>query len=99
MASDDLQSVHEQLRKWRRTDDVEGLRRRVYRALRTAEVIMYHPDTDTDKRLKAVTVLQQTARTYLKVLEADELEERIEALEKAEEERQQGRTNGHYTYS
>lgn len=82
-----VQPVYERLRRWRVLDDVEGLRRRVTRALRTAEEIMLHEGTETSVRLKACTVVQQTARTALKLLEVDELEARVEALEAAEKAR------------
>ncbi len=96
-------NVAERLKKWRACDDVEGLKRRVYRALRIAEEIAYAPETTTSERLKACTVMQQTARTYLKVLEADELEERIEALEEAAATREakqsaSGTPSGNGTY-
>lgn len=71
------------LKKWRAVDDLQTLRTRVHRALRTAETVMYRAGEEGNKTaaLKAATTVQQTARTYLKVLEADELEERIARLE------------------
>lgn len=74
--------VYGELRRWRRLDDVEGLRRRVHRAIRAAEVILYSEEATLDQRLKACTVIQQTARTHLKLIETDELIERIEELER-----------------
>jgi hypothetical protein len=75
----------ETLPKWRASMDVSDLRRYTTRAVKTAERIMYdaYDEGDTDTALKAVTRLTQAAQTYLKVLEADELEARIEALEEA----------------
>ena len=91
-----------ELKKWRACDDLAKLRTRVHRAVRAAEAVMYAAGEEGDRAgvLKAATTVQQTARTYLKVLEADELEERIEALEEAFEERQNGtRTNGAFHYN
>lgn len=91
-------SAHEQLRKWRRTDDVDGLRRRVHRAIRAAEVILYSEQASIDQRLKACTVIQQTARTHLALIEADELEQRVKVLEQQNTriERALSRTNGYH---
>jgi hypothetical protein len=71
------------LPKWRANMDTGDLRRYVTRAVKAAERIMYdaYGRGDEDLALKACTRLTQAAQTYLKVLEADELEERIEALE------------------
>jgi uncharacterized small protein (DUF1192 family) len=68
--------------------DTTDLRRYVNRAVKTAERIMYdaYDAGDTDTALKAVTRLTQAAQAYLKVIEADELEARIAALEKWVEE-------------
>lgn len=96
MAEKSAQSVHEQLKRWRRCDDIEGLRKRVYRALRIAEEIAYAEQTSSSERLKACTAIQQTARTYLKIMEADELIERIEQLEQlANESTSTWSANGH----
>jgi hypothetical protein len=53
--------------------------------VKTAERIMYraYDRGDEEQALKALTRLTQANQTYLKVLEADELEARIEALEEA----------------
>jgi len=79
----------ETLPKWRASMDTSDLRRYTMRAVKAAERILYdsYDRGDTDTALKAVTRLTQAAQTYLKVLEADELEERIEALEEAIETR------------
>lgn len=65
-------NVHESLRRWRRLDDRKKLQMRVYRAMRVAEEIMYAENSSRSERLKAVTALQQTAQTYLKILGACE---------------------------
>jgi hypothetical protein len=64
--------------------DTTDLRRYVNRAVKASERIMYdaYERGEDDLALKAATRLTQAAQTYLKVLEADELEDRIEALEK-----------------
>ena len=76
--------------------DTADLRRYVNRAVKAAERIMYdsYERGDTDTALKAVTRLTQAAQTYLKVLEADELEARVEALEEAAEKRRSGAAVG-----
>lgn len=83
------------LPKWRANMDVSDLRRYTMRAVKTAERIMYdsYERGDTDTALKAVTRLTQAAQCYLKVLEADELEERIEALEHWQQAQRSGTTN------
>ena len=70
--------------------DASDLRRYTMRAVKAAERIMYdsYERGDTDTALKAVTRLTQAAQCYLKVLEADELEERIEAIEERLNERE-----------
>jgi len=79
------------LPKWRANMDTGDLRRYVTRAVKAAERVMYdaYGRGDEDLALKACTRLTQAAQTYLKVLEADELEERIEALEARINSRQQ----------
>lgn len=78
------------LKHWRAVDDLPKLRTRVHRAMRAAERVMYAAGEEGDKDtvLKAATTIQQTARCYLKVLEADELEERLEVLEAALEQQE-----------
>jgi hypothetical protein len=92
--SADEPTVFEDLRKWRALDTTEDVSRRVMRAMKVAEAIMYAEHTSDRDRLKAATTLQQTARTYLACLEAHELEARVEALEAAMEERQRTRGDG-----
>jgi hypothetical protein len=73
------------LPRWRANMDASDLRRYVMRAVKASERIMYdaYDRGDDDLALKAATRLTQAAQTYLKVLEADDLEERIEAIEAA----------------
>jgi len=77
--------MSDSLTKWRKLGTAEDARRLQWRAVKTAERIMYkaYDRGDEEQALKALTRLNQANQTYLKVLEADELEERIEALEEA----------------
>ena len=97
MAEKDEENVSEglskPLRRWRKVGEVEDMRRRVWRALRAAEQVMYDEASTRKEVLKAATVVQQTARTYLKIVEADELEERLEAVERYLEEHE--KANGY----
>ena len=81
------------LPKWRAPLDVEDVQRYTTRAVKAAERIMYdaYAAGDYELALKACTRLTQAAQTYLKVREAGEMEERVEALERAVEARS---TNG-----
>lgn len=76
-------NVSEELRKWRKLDDLTDVQRRVIRALRTCDTIMYADHTPDEERRKCATTVSQLARTYLKCLEVGEYEERIRALEEA----------------
>ena len=76
--------------------DTSDLRRYTMRAVKTAERIMYdsYERGDEDTALKAVTRLTQAAQCYMKVLEADEFEERLEAVEERLNERESGTSIG-----
>jgi uncharacterized small protein (DUF1192 family) len=91
-AENSAPNVSGQLRKWRALDSREDVQRRVMRALRTVETIMYAEHTPDEERRKCATTVSQLARTYLKCLEVGEYEERITALEKAQERRQSNGT-------
>lgn len=82
------------LPQWRAPMDGEDLRRYQTRAVKAAERILYdsYEEGDRDAALKAVTRLTQAVQCYLRVLEAHELEERVAALEEAQERREA--TNG-----
>lgn len=86
--------LHSELRRWRRIDGPENLRMRVQRSIRVAETVLYAEGSSTSERLKAATVIQQCARTALKLFEAHELEERVNRLEDLLN-KQRNRTNGH----
>lgn len=81
MSDSENASVADKLRRWRRTDDLDRLRMRVQRAMRTAEEIMLHEGTDDETRLSAARAVVSAAREGRKMIEAHELEERIEVLE------------------
>jgi uncharacterized protein (DUF2344 family) len=90
--------IHDDLRKWRRTDDLDGLRMRIQRAMRTAEVIMYAEGVEPSTRLSAARAVVSAAREARKTIEAGEMAERIEVLEDAlrqEIEFSQNGANGH----
>jgi SH3-like domain-containing protein len=74
-------SIHDDLRQWRKPDDVDGLRMRVQRALRTAETVMYAEGVDPETRLSAARAVVTAAREARKTIEARELEARIARLE------------------
>lgn len=75
------------LPRWRALDGTEDVRRRTMRAMRAAERILYdaYDRGDQETALSACTRLQQCARTYLKALEVDELESRLERVEQLHE--------------
>jgi hypothetical protein len=77
--------LHDELRQWRRVDDLDRLHVRVHRAIRTAEKIMYHPSSETSDRLRACTTIVQAAHAAVKLHEARHLEARIERLEELHE--------------
>lgn len=96
MADSTEKKVDERLSKdltrWRKAGDLEDVRRLQWRAIKMAERVAYDPRSTRSEVLQASTRITQAVRCYLKVLEADDLLERIEALEDAFETR----TNGHY---
>ena len=88
----DRADVSENLRRWRKLDDRKDVQRRVMRALKTCEELMYHPGTDDAERRRCATTISQLARTYLNCLEVGEYEERISRLEELQSDPS---TNGH----
>lgn len=95
MADSDQKSVDEglskRLTKWRKCGDLEDLRRIQWRAVKMAERVAYDAKATREEVLKASTRITQATRAYLKVLQVGELEERVKALEEAQQ-----RTNGIY---
>jgi diphthamide biosynthesis methyltransferase len=74
-----------ELPRWRTPLDTRKLTKQTTRAVKACERIMYeaYADGDTELALKATTRLQQCAQTHLKALDAADLAERVEALERA----------------
>lgn len=98
MSSDSGDPIHEQLRRWRKADDLDKLRMRIQRAMRTAETVMYADDVDPSTRLSAARAVVTAAREARKAIEAGEMADRIERLEDAlrrQLEFSQNHTNGH----
>lgn len=58
---------------------------RVTRAIRAAEVVLYSEEATIDQRLKACTVIQQSARTAMHIIDQTEVMDRIAALEQLHE--------------
>lgn len=77
----DETDVSDSLRRWRALDGMDKLRMRVHRAVRTAEEIMLHEDTDDETRLSAARAVVTAVREHRKMIEVEELEARIERLE------------------
>jgi ubiquinone biosynthesis protein UbiJ len=80
--------------------DAADARRYMTRAVKTAEKIMYQAFErgDDDMALKAATRITQGVQTLLKVIEVDELEARIEALERQHEALDERLNNPHNGY-
>lgn len=87
--------VFDDLRRWRKLDDLDKLRMRLQRALRTAEEVMYSPDVDPSTRLSAARAVVSASREARKAIEATELEERLERVEAVLERDAQFHSNGH----
>lgn len=72
------------LPRWRAVGDVSDARRLQWRAVKSAERLIYdyYEQGDREGCRKAVTALTQAIRCYASVVELDELEARIERLER-----------------
>ena len=88
--------VYDDLRRWRKVDDLDRLRMRLQRALRTAETVMYAEGVDPSTRLSAARAVVTAAREARKTIEATELEDRLERLERVIERDHQFRSNGRH---
>jgi hypothetical protein len=86
------EGLSKRLTKWRKPGDLEDLRRIQWRAVKMAERVAYDPRATRDEVLKASTRITQATTAYLRVLEADDLEKRVEALEEAQERQQSNGT-------
>lgn len=77
------EQIEGHLVKARKTGDVSDLRKIVWRAVRAAEQMMFQENATPELVFKAIYAISQIGNTYMKVLEVDELEERVAALEEA----------------
>ena len=64
----------------RKPGDIHAVMRLLWRALKTAEVILDEADAD-EMKLRAVHAISQASGQYAKLLEIGELEARLQALE------------------
>lgn len=87
------ETLSKPLRMWRKPGDLDDLRMRQWRALRAAERVMYDDKSTRSQVISAVHAMTQASRAYIKVVEVHELEERLEAVEKALENQQMVRRN------
>lgn len=71
------------LPRWRAVGNLSDVRRLQWRAVKAAERIVYdaYEDGDREECRKAVTSLSNAVRAYMSVVEAEDLEQRIERLE------------------
>ncbi len=69
-----------------RPGDVDALRRKIWRAILAAELLLEHAEPDI--RLRAVNAIGQTGNTYRGILELADLEARVAALEASAEQSQ-----------
>jgi len=74
-------------RRIRKPGGVEALKKKVYQALLTCEDILLMDDSTIEQRIRASNAIGQIANSYRRVLETDELEKRVEALEELAERR------------
>ena len=66
---------------------VADVRRRLWQAVEAAAEIVSDPASDAGLRLRAVHGLTQASGSYLKLVEADEFEARLAALEAQQKNR------------
>ncbi len=67
-----------------RPGDLDALRRKLWRAILAAELLLEHSDAQT--RLRAVHAISQCSASYRGIIADAELEQRISALEAAAEQ-------------
>lgn len=78
--------------RWRKTGGLSDVQRIAWRAMKLAEHVAYDDGATKAEILSASARLTQAVQTYLKVLEAADLTERVEALERALQARENGTT-------
>lgn len=69
----------------RKPGDLGQLRAVLWEVLLEVEAVAKDPEAEQDKKLKAGSVLATLAGSYVKTVEAHDLEARLEALEQAAE--------------
>lgn len=77
-------------RRWRKTGDIDDVKRVAWRAIKLAEHVAYDEGATKSEMLSASARMTQAVQAYLKVLEAGELEERVAAIEATLEARKNG---------
>ena len=68
------------LRQIRKAGDLRTLKRKMWRAVLSAEDILMSPLVSTDQQLRAVHALVQAGGSYAKLLEATDLQEQLDTL-------------------
>lgn len=68
------------LKKRYKPGDAYKLRQRLWRAVDSAERLLYADGISFDEQIRAVHALVQAAGAYAKILETTELQEQIDAL-------------------
>ncbi|MGB3542038.1 hypothetical protein, partial [Rubrivirga sp.] len=86
-------------RNRRATGDLEGARKRLWRALEMAEACMMDAAAESDRTgvLKAVHATTQAASAFAKIVEVGELEGRLLALETALDAPSTSTASGRYS--
>ncbi len=74
------------------------MRRKLWQAITAAEDILLDTETDTLTQLKSINAITSASTAYAKLVEVDELEYRLEAVERMLQERRNGHhAAGHHT--
>lgn len=74
-------------RRIRKVGDLGDARRKLWQAITAAEDVLLDHETDAQTLLRAVHALTQATAAYTRLVEVNELEARIEALEQRMEKR------------
>ena len=77
---DNEQTTAVKLRQIRKAGDLRTLKRKMWRAVLSAEDILTSPLVSTDQQLRAVHALVQAGGAYGKLLEATDLQEQLDTL-------------------
>ena len=68
------------LRQIRKAGDLATLKKKMWRAVLSAEDILTSPLVSTDQQLRAVHALVQAGGAYMKLLERADLQEQLDSL-------------------